>query len=1028
MESKSSSLKTNPFPGLRPFLPEESELFFGRERESEEILKKLLSNRFVAVIGASGSGKSSLVNSGVVPKLMKNSQKDKSLWKVIKFHPGSDPLESLASAFAKTILGDQNFGETDKSVISHLRDNPDWIASALQNLIVKKGERTLIIIDQFEEIFRYSTDGKGSAAEKDTLQFARLLENAVSQTLIEVYIIIIMRSDFVGEFAHFHGLIQLMNNSSFLVPRMTWENYKAVIENPIRYAGAEIDPGLVVTILNDLGDQSDQLPVLQHLMMRTFSFWQEHGEPGSAISVSDYNAVGTISGAMSRHADEAWNELPPEGKEICKRVFKTITGKGSDNKGVRHPLSIGALKSIIQCSEKELFEVIEKFRTPSRSFIIPRYDVPLNDDSVIDISHESLMRLWGRLKEWVDDEASSARMYRRLSEASTMYQQGKTTLLKNPDLQLAINWREKQKPTLKWAERYDPAFERAMVYLRTSEKAYLDDEENKIRLQRRKIKSSRLMAMILGSAAIISLGFMLVAFIQKKTSEKQRSEVLKQKEEAVAYASASEKVAILSRVKLASADSAAAAARQKEAEAQLQKELSERKRSEAEQNTVAARKQQLIALEQSDSAKKASILAEMNVKTATEEKNYAVGKRMISLGKSLALKSLQLPGQKDLQTLLAYQGYIFNSKNGGSPNDADIYQGLYNIAKEYGNINYKIFAGHSDEIKSIAFVPGKREFYTSGSDGKILKWNLDSKNQSLQIVYAGDEIINVLRVSPDAGWLACGSQNSEIKMIPLKENSIGYELKGHTGAIRSLIFSFDGRYLYSASLDGKVLKWDLTAKTYTNISENMLQITSIDLSSDNKYIAGVSNDGKVIVWNPQESKDNFRIESAGKTIKAIRFKPDENILAVGYTDGYFEIWDISARLKISEIKAHTAAINDIRFNSKFSQIATAANDGTLKLWNSADFESLPVSFNDNEGFVVTIEFSPDGLVIVSGTSGKSANLTGRAAFADLLATDICTTISRNFTLEEWIAYVGKDIEYEKTCPGKEYNIKVKEIR
>ena len=108
---------------------------------------------------------------------------------------------------------------------------------------------------------------------------------------------------------------------------------------------------------------------------------------------------------------------------------------------------------------------MERFRIPSRSFVTPRQDVPLSEDSIIDLSHESLMRLWNRLREWVDEEASSVQMYMRLSEASAMYQQGKTSLWRPPDLQLAINWRDQYKPTLAWAQRYDPAFERAMVWV-----------------------------------------------------------------------------------------------------------------------------------------------------------------------------------------------------------------------------------------------------------------------------------------------------------------------------------------------------------------------------------------------------------------------------------------------------------------------------------------------------------------------------------------------------------------------------------
>jgi WD40 repeat protein len=330
----------------------------------------------------------------------------------------------------------------------------------------------------------------------------------------------------------------------------------------------------------------------------------------------------------------------------------------------------------------------------------------------------------------------------------------------------------------------------------------------------------------------------------------------------------------------------------------------------------------------------------------------------------------------------------------------------------------------------VAYVPGKREFYTSGSDGKVLRWNLDNKEQSIQVVYSGTEIIEVLSVSPDANWLACGGNNAVIKMIPLKANSIGYDLKGHSGIIKSLIFSFDGKYLYSASLDGKVLKWDMATRTSKNLSTDAVQINSIDISSNGNFLAGVSSSGNVLVWNPEKTTGYFRPETGGKEIKVIRFKPDENTLAIGYTNGYVELWDVSNETKISEIKAHTMAVNDIRFNNKYFQMATASNDGTIKIWDTNDLTTPPINFSDNETFVMVIEFSPDGQLIVSGTYGNklAPNLVARPTYVDLMAQDVCSIVSRNLTEVEWATYVAKDLKYEKTCSEKEISIKVNAIR
>jgi WD40 repeat protein len=397
----------------------------------------------------------------------------------------------------------------------------------------------------------------------------------------------------------------------------------------------------------------------------------------------------------------------------------------------------------------------------------------------------------------------------------------------------------------------------------------------------------------------------------------------------------------------------------------------------------------------------------------------------------MSLKSLQLQGQQDLQTLLAYQAYLFNRNNNGTENDADIYAGLYNVALQYGNKNYKSFKGHNGAIKSIAFAPGKKEFYTAGNDGQVLKWSIDGNAQALQILYSGADIIEVLAVSPDASWLACGSGNSIIRMIPLDGTGSTYEMKGHNGKIKSLIFSFNGKYLYSAALDGKVLKWDIAARTSTDVTTGLMQITSIDISSNGNYIAGLNSEGNVFVWDPEKNSDNFRIETTGKHINAIRFNPDNNLLALGDISGNVELWDISLRKKISEVKAHTAQINDIQFNTTLKQMATAGNDKTLKIFNikdPADLTQPPVTFTDNEGLVLVVQFSPNGELLISGLLEGSQNLISRPAHVDYLVNDICNLVTRDLTQDEWNIYAAKDIPLEKTCPDKNFRIKVDPIK
>ncbi|MDZ7737545.1 MAG: hypothetical protein U5K32_00435 [Bacteroidales bacterium] len=258
-------------------------------------------------------------------------------------------------------------------------------------------------------------------------------------------------------------------------------------------------------------------------------------------------------------------------------------------------------------------------------------------------------------------------------------------------------------PTLTWAERFNPALERAMVYLRTSEKEFLAEEENKIRAQKRQLRRSRITAIILGTAAIISMFFMLFAFVKQVEAEKNRQEAEQQRERATTEQQRAEKMAEEARLSaeeakiqeeraLANADSARISA----LEAMRQKEYADRtareanvQRSKAEMNAELAEEQRFMALAQADTAR-------MN---AEESQRL----RMVSVGKTMAVKSIQLSGEGQLQTLLAYQAYLFNKRNGGSANDADIYMGLYNVAKTHGALNYKTFDGHSGMVNSIVF-------------------------------------------------------------------------------------------------------------------------------------------------------------------------------------------------------------------------------------------------------------------------------------------------------------------------------------
>jgi hypothetical protein len=203
-------------------------------------------------------------------------------------------------------------------------------------------------------------------------------------------------------------LPEAINEGQYLVPRMTRDERRDAISGPVAVGGATITPRLLNQLLNDVGDNPDQLPILQHALMRTWDVWKAKQNPDAAIDVEEYEETGTMAQALSQHAEEAYNELKTDRqKEICESLFKGLTDRGSDARGIRRPTKLSELNKLSNASSAEVIEVIEVFRQPGRSFLMPPASVTITDDTIIDISHESLMRCWSRLINWVEEENQS---------------------------------------------------------------------------------------------------------------------------------------------------------------------------------------------------------------------------------------------------------------------------------------------------------------------------------------------------------------------------------------------------------------------------------------------------------------------------------------------------------------------------------------------------------------------------------------------------------------------------------------------
>ncbi len=478
-----ANVLANPFPGLRPFESHETHLYFGRDEQATAIVQRLARRRFVAVVGTSGSGKSSLVRAGLLPMLEGGFLASAgSFWRMAIMRPGGNAIRNLAAALA------------DPDVVGSSEVDPQLRVSLLEAVLRRSGlglvdacrqarlaphENLLVVVDQFEELFRFGGDPTVDVPRfDDNAAFVNLLLEAVRQTALPIHVVLTMRSDFLGDCARFRDLPEMLNDAQYLIPRLTRDMRRATIEGPIAVSGATITPRLTQRLLNDAGEDPDVLPIMQHALMRTWDAWHDDGVLDAPIDIQHYLRIGGMAGALSQHADQALAELTaiPGATDTAASLFCQLTASGRNSRETRRPTDFRTLCASAAVDAELMTRVINAFRFNSRTFLMPGWPAALEPETIVDISHEAFIRQWRTLRGWLDREASSSALYRRLKDTAQLWPDS-AALWRSPDLDRALLWERERKPTVAWAERYGRPgeFNRAMEFLRASETAWREE-------------------------------------------------------------------------------------------------------------------------------------------------------------------------------------------------------------------------------------------------------------------------------------------------------------------------------------------------------------------------------------------------------------------------------------------------------------------------------------------------------------------------------------------------------------------------
>jgi hypothetical protein len=681
---------------------------------------------------------------------------------------------------------------------------------------------------------------------------------------------------------------------------------------------------------------------------------------------------------------------------------------------------------------EEVIRVIDTFRQPGCAFLIPPVSVDLTPDSIIDISHESIMRVWTRLRNWVEEESQSAQLYLRLSKSAELYQDGKSGLWVNPELQVALQWKEQAKPNATWAMRYDPAFDRALSFLQFSKKQHELELSQKENLQKRNLKRAKNSAIILGIASVVSILFLLISLNLRFKAEASRKEALEK-----------EKLAFFERKKM----------EEQRKEAILQKKISEQQQRIAEQQEMIteqqrqyAVRQQIIAQEQTVVAvsekKKADLSrqealvardeAQLQRKEAVSQKLIADKERikaeesekntkrlrLLAVARTMAIQANQpyATVKDELPSLLAVEAFRINQENGGFRNDPVIYTALSGISADP-----VILRGHEDGVRSIVLSGDGKTLYSCGDDNHLLVWKLNqepSLPRKLQLPKHVQGTLRSLGLTHDEHWLVAGTTKGELVIWNCRSlTDVPKIITGHTGVVNEIAMHPQKNFFLSAGADGKLLQWKYEKEVFSRSTIDSSKVPVHCIVFDRQGSKLASGDDKGILKIYSVEGDVLRTNTslkAGHAIYSAAFNKEGNILAAGLVNGMILNWDLhhSNNPPLEIIGRHATGITALMYSHDGSRMASSGYDRTLKISDLLTPGSNPVAIDNHELWVYDLVFSPNDNKLISCSADKTIRIFSTTNSE--MAASLKKTLKRNMTPEEWQKMVGGDIPYEKT--------------
>jgi len=1005
-------IAANPYKGLLPFEEADAACFFGREALTDELVMRLRDTSFLAVVGPSGSGKSSVVRAGLIPALRSGAIPGSERWRIAQMVPGAHPLEELEASLLRVAVN------PPASLMEQLERDTHGLLRAVRRVLPDDDSVLVLVIDQLEEVFTLVDD------EYRRTHFLSSVSAAANDPRGRLRIVTTLRADFYDRPLLYRGFADLMRAYVEAVVPLTPGELERAIADPAKRMDVGLEPSLLADMLGEVVDEPGALPMLQYALTELFD-----RREANMLTLHAYREIGGVAGALAGRADELYEALDTDGRVACHQLFLRLVTLGEGTEDTRRRVPRTELEAL-EIDQPALRRTLDAFGT-SRLISFDR-DLPTGQPTV-EVAHESLLRVWGRLRSWIDAARDDVRMHRRLAVATTEWadaDRDPSFLLRGAHLAQFEDWATTSRIALTVLEReYVDASMGARDALRVAELA---------EAQRQRRTNRRLRGLLAGAAIFLALALVAgsLALVQRG---KARTAALVALSQSLGSQGVNEPR--LDRGLLLAREA-------------LNMDVSEQTRSTL-LATVLRDPTALGVFYGGDTGRRPvgialspdgqTLAVQYNVTdlqlfdTSTFKPRVTVPKGALgspvfspdgslialpSAGKDLTRVTnggsidLRDPSTGSLlRTLPAAQvsgnrvaalDQITFSTDGGSVYGLLVVARLSPAYEVCCKVDYIVrwdvvtgqLLGPPTRVSdgdAVGFaLTATGTLVVSGEDSTI--WDAQSMKLLANLPDGG---ATTMGASSDGRTMALGGADGSVRFVDLRTGRERTAAGGHTAAVQSIGFTPDSKTAISTGDDRHVLIWDVATATVTQDLAGHGGSVGVQ-ANDGRTLYTASLDGTIFAWDLSGSRRFGRAFTAGSgneppnldPLPWFDISPDGKTLAVTQADGYVNLLSVATLRRIETFHAvpHGALVS-ANFSPDGTLLAATGLDEQLLLWDltTSPPTSRPLTgLPHTSGFelVPWTAFSPDGHTVAAGDWQQISQSTGEGEVGSTTAGDL----------------------------------------